>query len=96
MIADHLDVVGMIRASPSRSARDPRLSGRAPAASYQGEGRSALRFWLNGMTSGMIDDIVPSTVTAIEVYPGMVAPPRYGGRGCAIAIWTGVRQWNDD
>jgi hypothetical protein len=35
--------------------------------------------------------VSPTSVVAIEVYPGRVAPGFYGGEGCVIAVWTGIR-----
>jgi hypothetical protein len=50
-------------------------------------------FWLNGTKVGLsVDEWVnPSTVAAIEIYPGLLAPGAYNGTGCVVAVWTGFR-----
>jgi hypothetical protein len=63
--------------------------------SVTGRAGRGCAFWLNGMKSGAgLDElgISPSSIVAIEVYPGMVAPGTYGGTGCVVAVWTGFRQ----
>lgn len=37
-----------------------------------------------------------SSITAIEVYPGMVGPSDYDPRGCVVGIWTGIREQRED
>jgi hypothetical protein len=42
----------------------------------------------DGLGQGWVS---PTSVVAIEVYPGMVAPGFYDGRGCVVGVWTGIR-----
>lgn len=49
-------------------------------------------FYLDGMIFRGFSDgvVIPSDLAAVEVYPGMVAPGRFGGEGCVIALWTAM------
>lgn len=56
-------------------------------------GRRGCTYYLDGAKFPVpnLDGMVsPSDIVAIEVYAGLVAPLEYGGKGCVIAVWTGI------
>lgn len=84
-VADLLQDVPGIRVSGA-GGRRVEVSGR-----WTGRRRRPCKFYLNGVGTDINDAVSPSDIVAIEVYPGQVAPLEYGGTGCAVAAWTGIR-----